>query len=39
VGEKEKRDCEKKGVDEESKRVKIRMELMKITDRAREEGR
>jgi hypothetical protein len=39
VGEKEKRDCEKKGVDEESKRVKIRMELMKTTERVREEER
>jgi hypothetical protein len=39
VGEKEKRDCEKNGVDEESKRVKIRMELMKITERVREEER
>jgi hypothetical protein len=39
VGEKEKRDCEKNGVDEESKRVRIRMELMKITEGIREEER
>jgi hypothetical protein len=39
VGEKEKRDCEKNGVDEESKRVKIRMELIKITVRVSEEER
>jgi hypothetical protein len=39
VREKEKRDCEKNGVDEESKGVKIRMELMKITEKVREEDR
>jgi hypothetical protein len=39
VGEKEKRDCDKNGDDEESKKVRIRMELMKIPERVREKER